>query len=797
MPEGGNKTRLDVPAVLGWNYQATYNGALFSPGAPPVPVDPQPLRVFDFNVGQNLQYTPRSIEPFGFAALRSFSNVELVRLAVETRKDQIENLDWQVRPVGDKRRRSFLQDDPRIAALHKLFRKPDGATPFGSWLRKLLDDLLVLDAPTVERRRNGLGEIVALDVVDGSTIKLLIDETGRIPLDPLPAYQQVIKGRIWANLTTEDLIYSPRNVRPGHIYGFGPVEQIIVTINTLIQRQASQLSYFTAGNVPQGIINAPAGWGADQLKAFQTWFDSILEGNVASKRKLIWTPEGAKYQAFTESPIKDEFDEWLARIVCYAFSLPPTAFIRQMNRSTSESDQSRSHDEGLAPLKLWVKRLMDGIIQDDFGYEELEFAFLSSESMDPAVRSEVHDRMLRNGSMTLDESREGNGRDPYPDGIGARPKLYTPGGIIDLEAALKQAEAAPALKQEADIAANAARAAGPAPPPAQKITKQAEETPADIPFDRPVTRKAVSKIKAILTAMFGSQAASVAEQVADMLPGDATDAQVAAAGGAVLGVSVMIGGVAVTPPAHIDPLTVGNAVPVADASPVTVAEAAAASAEAQAEADAVAAQIAAAVDLGPMTDAVAAVADALAPVAAESASSAFAQIGVDTVDELMNRVNVRAVKQASERAAEMVGMLRLKDGSLVVNPKAEMAISDSTREMIRRIIADGLAENIGTPAIAERLKTATAFSPERAELIAYTEVSRANSQAALDSYQEAAAVGVKIKKRWLLGPNPCVVCRANAAQGAIDLDLPFESGDTAPPAHPNCVCAVSPDVIDE
>ena len=51
----------------------------------------------------------------------------------------------------------------------------------------------------------------------------------------------------------------------------------------------------------------------------------------------LFGPERNCYQAFTEAPYKDEFDEWLARIVCYAFSLPPTAFIRQVNRATAET----------------------------------------------------------------------------------------------------------------------------------------------------------------------------------------------------------------------------------------------------------------------------------------------------------------------------------------------------------------------------------------------------------------------------------------------------------------------------
>ena len=41
--------------------------------------------------------------------------------------------------------------------------------------------LLVLDAPVLEIRRNRAGGIAALDVVDGATIKLLVDDSGRRP----------------------------------------------------------------------------------------------------------------------------------------------------------------------------------------------------------------------------------------------------------------------------------------------------------------------------------------------------------------------------------------------------------------------------------------------------------------------------------------------------------------------------------------------------------------------------------------------------------------------------------------
>jgi hypothetical protein len=36
-----------------------------------------------------------------------------------------------------------------------------------------------------------------------------------------------------------------------------------------------------------------------------------------------------------EPDLKGPFDEWLARIVCFAFSISPQALIQQMNRATA------------------------------------------------------------------------------------------------------------------------------------------------------------------------------------------------------------------------------------------------------------------------------------------------------------------------------------------------------------------------------------------------------------------------------------------------------------------------------
>ena len=413
-PPGGKRTSL---ASYSWGGLGSENDVteyrqifqpdqgIFSPGYPLVPPESERVRVWDFPVGYNTIYTPRSYEPIGFYELRALAeNHDITRLAIETRKDQIEKLGWRIR--SRKGAKSDGDAAERISRLTDFWRKPDGEQPFASWLRELLEDLLVLDAPCLEVRRNRVGDVIGLDVVDGSTIKVLIDDTGRRPQPPAPAYEQIIHGRPWRLLTSDELIYLPRNRRPHRAYGFGPCEQIIMTINIGLRRQMMQLQHFTDGNVPPGLVNAPDGWNAEQIRQFQEWFDSILAGNTGNRTRLIWAPTGAKYQAFKEAPYKDEFDEWLARIVCYAFSLPPTAFTAQVNRATAQSAQETAVEEGLAPLTGWVKRLVDSVIQDRMGDSDLEFIWSDVQPANPKDQAAILDVYVKNGIYTVNEARE-------------------------------------------------------------------------------------------------------------------------------------------------------------------------------------------------------------------------------------------------------------------------------------------------------------------------------------------------------------------------------------------------------
>jgi len=264
----GNRTSLASYTWGGWGSQNDVtrfrdifqpDGGSFSPSYPLVPPEREQVRLWDYPVGYNTIYTPRSYEAIGFNELRALAEShDITRLAIETRKDQVEKLDWTIKSRNEKT--SDKDAASRIDQLTEFWRSPDAEKPFATWLREALEDVLVLDAAAFELRRNRGGKIIGLDIIDGSTIKVLLDDTGRRPRPPAPAYEQIIHGRPWRLLTSNELVYLPRNPRPHKAYGFSPVEQIVTTVNIGLRRQAMQLQHFTEGNVPPGLLNAPDGW---------------------------------------------------------------------------------------------------------------------------------------------------------------------------------------------------------------------------------------------------------------------------------------------------------------------------------------------------------------------------------------------------------------------------------------------------------------------------------------------------------------------------------------------------------
>ncbi len=427
----------------------------FSPSQPIAPYAQEERgRRFDYMTGYNLQITPRQNVGISFDQLRNLADsYDVLRLLIENRKDQMSQLEWMVVPVNWNGNQKALED-PRIKEITEFLQFPDRKTPWRTWTRTIMEDFLVIDAPTVYPRYTAGGKLYSLDITDGATILPKLNSQGRRPDAPDVAYQQIIKGVPMADFSEDQLVYFPRNIRSNRVYGYSPVEQIIITVNIGLRRQAYQMEYYATGSMPDALIQVPDSWQPDQIAEFQAWWDSILSGNLAGRRMARFVPAGSTVHDTRQMTLKDEYDEWLARICCFAFGTSAQPFIKMMNRATAETLKVTAEEEGVRPWALSFLDMMNYILWFHFGCKDLTFIWKPGTELDPYKRAQAEDLEIRNGKRSIDEVREAAGLEP----IGMGNAIYTAQGPVMIKNMLKN-------KIDAFTIAMAAAAPEPSPEP--------------------------------------------------------------------------------------------------------------------------------------------------------------------------------------------------------------------------------------------------------------------------------------------------------------------------------------------
>lgn len=709
-------------AAAGLRYALTGrdpNAGWFGPGEPRMPVAPPDVagRQFDFPVGFNTRQNPRTDEDgITFAELRALAdNLGVLRTVIETRKDQVCALNWRIHPKDKK-----AQADSRCIELEAFLAKPDREHTWATWLRMLLEDLFVIDAPTIYPRGTIGGDLYSLELVDGATIKRLLDDHGRAPMPPEPAYQQVLKGLPAVDYTLDELIYAPRNPRTWKVYGYSPVEQIIIIVNIALRREAFVLEYYQSGTVPDALASVPKEWNPKQIREFQEYWDVLLTGDLAARRKLRFIPDGVQFRETKQPPLKDQYDEWLARVVCFCFSIEPTPFVAQVNRAVAETSRQQSLAEGLGPIKKWVKDSLDPVIQQRLGAPDLEFQWVDEDAISPLDRAQIDKLYVDAKVLDPDEVRVDLGREPMtPE---QRAKLAPPAPVAPPPGAAQQ----PPDDQQGATGKGA-------------VAKRGKPVMARISRTRPVVAQAAHAIQHRLTGFFEDQARAIADQVGKAL------------GNGKAGKGIDSEGLSTAQRRRL-------------------------------------AEILADLDFSEWEDVVTDLSKWLVVVSKDGARESFAQLEVDTGGAALDQANERAVAWADARAAELVGK-KWVDGELVDNPRAQWAITESTREFIRADVALAMSEGWSNDRIADVLAENYAFSDTRAEMVARTETARADIEGSLIAYREIGVVG----KQWAVGSETdCDICEANADAGVLDLDDEFPDGTQGPPGHPNCVCDLIP-----
>lgn len=474
----------------------------FGPFSPilPVPVDspeqgsdfPDP-RLYEYEVGWNLPTgSPGSegLKLADFNTLRTLADLySVARACIQLRKNEIRGIDWDIMPTHDAAKsmrgsRSQMKDfaERRSEAMRFFLRGPD--PDYFSWdtfIDAFLEEVFVFDALSLLFRskwdkssKKGLlgSNLDSISLINGPTIRPLLDMHGARPRPPAPAYQQYLYGVPRSDYMTllsqydieagalkgsevnswhaNQLLYLPMVPRRWTPYGFPPVERALIPVMAGLQKQGFQLDYFREGTVPSVYIS-PGGVNSNmtpnQIRELQDALNAIA-GDPAWKHKIIVLPADSKVMPQREAHLADQFDEIVMNQVCMAFDVQPMELGIAPKVSTSTSPgaarqmakmaQDVQERKATKPTLTFIADIMDYILQVVCGQDDMRFVFEGTqEEKDEEVLTKLLTMQVGAGLRSIDEARGELKLQPWGLPETSDPGWATPQGWFPLQEAVE------------------------------------------------------------------------------------------------------------------------------------------------------------------------------------------------------------------------------------------------------------------------------------------------------------------------------------------------------------------------
>jgi hypothetical protein len=499
----------DLMAQSGLAMQQTYgnNVALprapfsatvpFGPGNPIIPGAINPVnpatgrpepRRYEYQVAQNINIVPTRLVPF--STLRAAGDsIDILRRCIEVTKSKMNGLQFDIvlgsdasekiaaESGGDhvramaKAREKYTDE---INRLREFWENPDKANGYTwqDWINIAIEDILVIDALAIYPQPTVGGDLYGFQILDGSTIKPLIDDRGMRPMSPNAAFQQILYGfprsefsateedpKADGEFTSDQLAYMVRNRRSTTVYGFSPVERALPLADIYLRRQQWIRAEYTDGVMPELMFTTDEDWGTnpDLLLAYERILNDDLAGQTEQRKRARLLPKGLTpivNEGYGEK-FKDTLDDYLVTSICGHFGVQPAEIGFSPKSGLGGSGFSEGQAEngealGIGPLANWISKQLTNLSYTYLGMpRELEFKLLTSERRDTEENARKNEIEVRSGGKSINERRSELGLPlldtPQADMpimvAGSSVLLFSPDGIIDAA----QAAQAPTL----------------------------------------------------------------------------------------------------------------------------------------------------------------------------------------------------------------------------------------------------------------------------------------------------------------------------------------------------------------
>ena len=527
-----------------------YGNVPFAPGTPITPGAINPIgadgradpRRYEYQVAQNINVaTEQKLVPF--KTLRGAAEqIDIVRRCLEVLKSKITGIEWDITIAEDasekiiseiggdhvramaKAREKFADDIYRCRTFWENPDKSNGYT-FIDWLMVSLEEILVLDAWAIWPQRTVGGDLYGLQVLDGSTIKPLLDDRGMRPMAPNAAYQQILYGfprseftaqndnpEADGEFTADELAYLVRNRRAMSLYGNSPVERCLPVADLYLRRQQWLRAEYTDGVLPELMFKVDPDFGNDPilLRQLENSLNDDLAGQTEQRKRARVLPAGfdpVQFDGYGEK-FKEILDTYLVTSICGHFGVMPTEIGFSGhgglgNSGHQQGEQASAQQIGVGPLVSWLSKMLTNLSYSYLGMpRELEFKFMIDQGRDNEQEAQRADIEIRGATRTINERRSELGLPLLDTPAADQPMLvagqsvfiFSPDGIINATTATGQP---PSLDNAdtnpiAPVQDKPAPTAPVAPVPGQE-PKPGEEKPVAEPKVEPGNVKFVEK----------------------------------------------------------------------------------------------------------------------------------------------------------------------------------------------------------------------------------------------------------------------------------------------------------------
>ena len=395
---------------------------------------------------------------------RAANSVHIARICINVLKEKVTKTKWVIKPIDPLAK----VDEEKIKKVERLFKKPNqNDETFRTLLDKMLEDLLVLDSVSIEKTRFPDGELAELHFIDAATVRPVLDEYGNQDIEiPITLYNpdggiaeqtvmptsyvQVMdnsqyggpeSGQIVAAWNKHDLIYfhmHPQGSMSGVGYGLSPIESVLSVVSNILNADNYNGTYFEEGSFPPVILQMVGQMNSEELDAMREYMYQELTGNF--HRPAIMAGAGEtkvlNLKDLTNNDMQFmEYMKFLARLLAAAYGLSgqDIGLTDDLNKATSEVQKGLSEDKGYSSILHLLKAVFnENIIWGDFEYDDIEFDWVADDKTDPKDLSDICDKELRNGTLTLNEARQKQGKTPFGSWANV-PTMLGNDGYVPLE----------------------------------------------------------------------------------------------------------------------------------------------------------------------------------------------------------------------------------------------------------------------------------------------------------------------------------------------------------------------------